>query len=311
MSQLTEAEQYLLDQIRHGEQNAWSQLVDRYQGRLIAFARSKTRDAVEAEDLVQDTFVNFVRGLASFRGQASLETYLFSILRRKIIDVYRGRRMSLCLLQDGLGTESDSAGSSVVDDVPAPDPTASWYARREEDHDRKRNALAEALAAMIDGYKQALNFRDLQIVEMLFYCQVRNKDIAQAAGVTVNHVAVIKHRCLGELRDQVLRRLPDSTDLADLFTGADGPIPEEADCMIARIWQEQRLSCPKRSTLGAHLLGTLEPAWADYVRFHLDVLGCRFCRANLEDLQQQTAVENVQRFRDRIMESTVGFLSKR
>lgn len=310
MSQLTEAEQYLLDQIRHGEQNAWSQLVERYQGRLIAFARSKTRDASEAEDLVQDTFVNFVRGLTSFRGQASLETYLFSILRRKIIDAYRGRRMNHCLLQDGLAADSDAEGSSAANDIAAPDPTASWYARREEDLDLKRAALAEALAALIDGYKHDLNFRDLQIVEMLFYCQVRNKDIAKAAGVGVNHVAVIKHRCLVELRERILRRLSAPTDLADLFTGADGPIPESADCMVAEIWQEQRLSCPKRSTLGAHLLGTLEPAWADYVRFHLDVLGCRFCRANLEDLQQQTAVENVQRFRDRIMESTVGFLSK-
>jgi len=309
MIHLTEAEQYLLEQIRGRQQEAWSQLVERYQGRLLAFARSKTRDAPGAEDLVQETFISFLRSLASFRGQASIETFLFSILRRKIIDQYRGRRVNPCLLQDGVSGDSDSDASSLtLGTLAADDPTASWYARRDEDHELKRQALASALADLIDGYKQALNFRDLQIVEMLFYCQLRNKDIGQTAGVTVNHVAVIKHRCLHELREQILRRLPRQNDAADLFTGAEGPVPEAADSMIAEIWQEQRLSCPKRSTLGAWLLGTLEPAWADYVRFHVDKLGCRFCRANLDDLEQQTATEPVQVFRDRIMQSTVGFL---
>ncbi|HQA00065.1 MAG TPA: sigma-70 family RNA polymerase sigma factor, partial [Phycisphaerae bacterium] len=250
---LTEAEQYLLEQIRSGKQDAWSQLVDRYQGRLLAFARSKVRDGAEAEDLVQDTFVSFLRSLDNFRSQASLETYLFSILRRKIIDLYRGRRVNVCLLQDGLSPDGESDPGNLP--LAAPDPTASWYARRDEDHDLKRSALAAALTDLIEGYKRELNFRDLQIVEMLFYCQLRNKDISQTAGVTVNHVAVIKHRCLNQIREQILRRLPRQSDAADLFTGADGPVPEAADSMIAEIWQERRLSCPKRSTLGAWMLG--------------------------------------------------------
>lgn len=311
MTQLNQAEQYLLEQIHDGKQDAWSQLVDRYQGRLLAFARSKTRDAVGAEDLVQDTFVSFLRSLANFRGQASLETYLFSILRRKIIDLYRGRRMNVCLLQDGMPGDDENETASAMRAIPADDPTASWYARRGEDHELKRAALASALADLIDGYKQTLNFRDLEIVEMLFYCQLRNKDISRTTGVTVNHVAVIKHRCLNEIRRHILERLPRQTDIADLFTGAVGPIPDAADAMIAEIWQDQRLSCPKRSTLGAFLLGTLEPAWADYVKFHLERLGCRFCRANFEDLERQTATEPVQTFRDRIMQSTVGFLKHR
>lgn len=311
MSQLTQAEQYLLEQIRQRKQDAWTQLVERYQGRLVAFARSKTRDAVEAEDLVQDTFVSFLRSLSSFRGQASMETYLFSILRRKIIDLYRGRRVSMCLLQDGLAGGDEGEESTAINEIAGDDPTASWYVRRDEDRELKHAALTSALTALIDGYKESLNFRDLQIVEMLFYCQLRNKDIAEIAGVSVNHVAVIKHRCLGEIRERVTSRIPHQVDVADLFTGRDGPIPEAADAMIVEIWREQRPSCPKRSTLGAHLLGTLESAWSDYIRFHLERLGCRLCMANLEDLKQQTATETVQRFRDRILESTVGFLKGR
>lgn len=141
--------------------------------------RRKLGKAAEAEDAVQETFVSFVRGLRGFRAQASLETFLFSILRRKIID---------------------------------------------------------------------------------------------------------------------------------LFTGEEGPVPDAADAMVTEIWQEHRLSCPKRSTIGSHLLGTLEPAWNDYVHFHLERLGCRFCRANLDDLREQTRSEALPALRHRILESTVGFL---
>src|SRR5690606_13602297 len=36
--------------------------------------------------------------------------------------------------------------------------------------------------------------------EMLFYCQLRNKDVAGVAGVSENQVALCKHRCLNEIR---------------------------------------------------------------------------------------------------------------
>ena len=54
----------------------------------------------------------------------------------------------------------------------------------------------------------------------------------------------------------------------------------------------------------------LDEAWRDYVAFHLDKLGCEFCRANLEDLKQQSGRDDTSTFRKRVMESTIGFLSK-
>ena len=43
MAEWTEAERYLLEQIRQGNQDAWSQLVERYQGRLHAYVRLEDR----------------------------------------------------------------------------------------------------------------------------------------------------------------------------------------------------------------------------------------------------------------------------
>src|SRR5256885_7605534 len=110
MAQLTEADKYLLDQIARGDSSAWAQLVQRYQGRLLAFARGRLHRIEEAEDLVQDTFIAFLESVAAskFRENASVETFLFTILRHKLIDFFRSpAKMRLCFLQEVLDSGLD------------------------------------------------------------------------------------------------------------------------------------------------------------------------------------------------------------
>ncbi|KKL08565.1 hypothetical protein LCGC14_2574580, partial [marine sediment metagenome] len=168
--------------------------------------------------------------------------------------------------------------------------------RRDEQHQIQREALAEALAGLIEKFKESLNFRDLQVFEMIFYSQLRNKDVARILGLTTAQVGMIKHRSLEHLR----RRLAGPS-------GGEG-IGEESPALLTEVWESRRPSCPKRSTIGAYVLGTLDDAWHDYVDFHLNRLGCRFCLANLEDLQRHSGGVAGQALRERIMESTVGWL---
>ena len=317
MSQITEADRYLLDQIRRGSPDGWSQLVGRYQGRLLAFARKQLSDADAADDAVQDTFVSFLKALATFQEQASLETYLFVILRHKIVDSYRSRPIHTCSLQDAVRGRAGRGGESpteLAQTVESPDPTASWYARRDEAHDRLQSALWAALHDLVDSLKQTLNFRNLQIAEMVFYAQLRNKTIAAQMGMGEKQVALVKHRFLKRIAQSVAKG--DRPPSPDPNGAVDDSMHDAAvghDAMLTRIWEEHRPSCPKRSTIGAYVLGTLDDSWRSYVDFHLNRLGCRFCLANLDDLQQQNeaAQRQVDRLRTRIMQSTVGFLRTR
>lgn len=54
---------------------------------------------------------------------------------------------------------------------------------------------------------------------------------------------------------------------------------------VGVIWRRNRLSCPSRDQIGQFLLGVLDPAAADYIRFHLEQIGCRYCTASFEDLR--------------------------
>ncbi len=66
---------------------------------------------------------------------------------------------------------------------------------------------------------------------------------------------------------------------------------------LGAIWRRGRLTCPTRQQLGSYLLDALDPDLADYLKFHLDVVECPFCQANLADLnakasQPAAAVKN-------------------
>ena len=72
----------------------------------------------------------------------------------------------------------------------------------------------------------------------------------------------------------------------------------------------QRFGCPKRSTIGAFYLGTLDKDWRDYADFHINTIGCGFCIANLEDIKTENEKKQDTQLQARIMESTIGFFQK-
>lgn len=76
-----------------------------------------------------------------------------------------------------------------------------------------------------------------------------------------------------ELRDR-LEDVRQDREVADLHT-------------LGAIWKRNRLTCPDRQQLGSYLLDALDPDHSDYIRFHIEVIGCPFCQANLSDLRGQ------------------------
>ena len=92
MEPTVSADQFLVEQIKAGSPTAWRELIDRYSGRLLAFARTRAPSFSDAEDLVQEALVGFLQSLAHYDPSRSLETYLFTILRYKLYDVLRQKR---------------------------------------------------------------------------------------------------------------------------------------------------------------------------------------------------------------------------
>jgi len=84
---------------------------------------------------------------------------------------------------------------------------------------------------------------------------------------------------------------------------------------LGAIWRRNRVTCPSRQELGAFLLEVLDAEFADYLAFHLNVVGCPQCQANLDDLKQrhaERATAETQSARpQKFFQSTVGLLPKK
>src|SRR3982751_4354478 len=85
------ADQQTLSQLKRGNWSAMEQLVHRYQDRLYATVLRMVNQPEDAADLVQETFVRAMQGVARFEGKSSLYTWLFRIAVNLAISHRRSR----------------------------------------------------------------------------------------------------------------------------------------------------------------------------------------------------------------------------
>ncbi len=169
----------LIQRIRRGEPSAWRQLVDQYEGRLLAFARSRLQDASLAEDIVQETLLGFLTSLPNFEEtRTSTEAFLFRIAAYKITDVLRkqGRRPSVRTMEDPLTVMGAARHASSL-------------ARSREAGDQQRHLLRTRLAELLAEWKQKLQFERLKVCELIYVRGWSNKQVAETLHLTEQQVA--------------------------------------------------------------------------------------------------------------------------
>lgn len=95
----------LLRQVRRGSDAAFRMLLERHGRYLYGIAHALVRNAADADDLVQETFVGALK--TGFRGEASLRTWLVRILVRRAAMLYRSRRRRPAAESLGIGPDDD------------------------------------------------------------------------------------------------------------------------------------------------------------------------------------------------------------
>jgi RNA polymerase sigma-70 factor (ECF subfamily) len=181
----------LVVEVRRGSEQAWQDLIARYEGRLFAFVDSRLRNRTAAEDIVQDTFLGFLVSLPNYDSATPLETYLFSIAAHKLTDALRrkGRRPTIPLLiQDSQGRERRVAEEQVV---------------------------AECMRSLIEGWKVSAELERLQCIELLFVLGWTNKAVAERLGITEQAVANHKHFVVAKLKEAAKKARLRDFNVAD------------------------------------------------------------------------------------------------
>jgi RNA polymerase sigma-70 factor (ECF subfamily) len=191
----TDAEALLVRQVRAGDARAWRQLIERYEGRLLAFVDSRLRDRAASEDVVQETFIGFLTSLPHYDASRDMEAYLFSIAAHKLTDHLRkqGRRPI-----DQFG--SDDHGRPL-DEVPGDGRPASSIARSGERREAEERLLTDALGQLLREWLARGDFARLQCLELLVVKGWANKDVAKYLGLTEQAVASYKFQTVGRLKE--------------------------------------------------------------------------------------------------------------
>ena len=86
---------------------------------------------------------------------------------------------------------------------------------------------------------------------------------------------------------RVEKAMRDSAELRDRLEAVRNNREDFHLHTLGAIWKRGRLTCPNRQQLGTYLLDVLEPELADYIKFHIEVVECLYCQANLLDLERK------------------------
>jgi len=192
----SESDRLLIREIRSGDQRAWEQLINRYEGRLLAFAIRRLRDRAASEDIVQETFIGFLHSLANFDEKRELQTYLFTIAAYKITDYLRkmGRRPAMT---------GETAEERMAEEADLTQRAASSAARSHERRDLENNALVRSLSNLIDQWRKQGEYQRIQVMELLFVKGWQNKDVAKHLAVSEQQVANIRFAAVKKLSEQI------------------------------------------------------------------------------------------------------------
>jgi len=90
-------EKELLERIINRDEKALFDVYKKYQPSIFKYVRSQINNYQTAEELTQDIFLDFIEALRDFRFQSSLKTFIFSIVRHKVIDQIRKKKIKSIL----------------------------------------------------------------------------------------------------------------------------------------------------------------------------------------------------------------------
>ena len=177
-----------------GNQLSFQLLVERYQDRIFGLARHYTRNAVELEDLVQDSFIKAYRRLATFQHQSSFSTWLYRIAVNTCLDFLKRRgRSPVQAVEDpellGPGAPQSRSGRELA----APEARLE----REEIAQVTREAIDE----LPEIFRTVLVLREFE--DMAY------QDIADLLGISIGTVESRLFRARARFKEAVLRLHPE------------------------------------------------------------------------------------------------------
>ena len=171
-------EKALLERARSNDSRALGELYDRYSGKIYTYILYRVGDESLAEDLTANVFIKVLGAIQSSRAwDLSFSGWLYRIAHNAVVDDFRRRKNRIALpLDERLVATQD-------------DPVATAEGRI---------ALESVKGAMV-----FLTEEQRTVVELKFFEQLSNLEVARVMGKTEGAIKSLQYRALAALRRQI------------------------------------------------------------------------------------------------------------
>ena len=181
------SDQVLVDKVKKGDYQAFEALVNRYEGKVYRLSMRMLRNQEDAEDALQEAFLQVYRGLKSFEGRSTFSTWLFRLATNVCLMKIRHRETEpakLLPLEDYLPQHEDGEHPQIQ----------KWPERPEDVllNKESREKMLEALEELPAEYRAVFILRDVE--------GLSNVEAGETLGISVAAVKSRLHRARLTLR---------------------------------------------------------------------------------------------------------------
>ena len=183
----------VLSRVLRGDQQAYAEIVKRYQSFVFTIALRYTPNREDAEEIAQDSFVKAYRSLSDFRGDAKFSTWLYTIVTTTCLTFLRKKRL-----------ETHSLDNEKV--FEAADSLDSGF--------RANQVEQKSKVTMVNKAIMLLSPDDAQIITLFYKGEQSLEEIGQIMGLEPNTVKVRLHRARQRLREKMEKHFTE--EVSDL-----------------------------------------------------------------------------------------------
>ncbi len=179
----------LVEETLAGNQLSFQLLVERYSDRLFSLARHYTKNPVEIEDVVQESFLKAFRRLDSFHHQSSFYTWIYRITTNTILDFLKRRGRS------PIQTVEDP------EVLARPEPTDGFAPGGNLEREEVAEVTHKVLAELPDIFRTVLIMREFD--------ERSYQEIADVLGISIGTVESRLFRARARFRDRLIKDYPE------------------------------------------------------------------------------------------------------
>lgn len=194
----------LIAALRKGDQAAFERLIDQYHRPLLRLAMMYVPSRAVAEEVVQETWLGVLQGIARFEGRSSLKSWIFRILTNRAKT--RGQREGRSVVFSDLArADAGAAETSVDPDQFWPADHPAWaniwvsYPRNWNELPEERLVSREtldrvqaAIAALPPTQRQVITLRDVE--------GWSSEEVCNSLEITETNQRVLLHRARAKVR---------------------------------------------------------------------------------------------------------------